>query len=65
MESNYYYYMLGQKSKIIMYYYAVAKGKVESLYFYSFLTKLKGLCVILIPIINIIKLTFNTIRWSS
>ena len=48
-----------------MYYYAVAKGKVESLYCYSFLTKLKGLCVTLVTIINIIKLTFNTIRWSS
>lgn len=41
-----------------------AKGKVESLYFYLFLTKLKCLCVILINVINIIKLTFNTIRWS-
>lgn len=42
-----------------MYYYAVAKGKVESLYCYSFSTKLKGLCVTLITIINIIKLTFT------
>ena len=69
MKFNYYYYVSSQKSKIIMY-YAVSRGKVkcniwELTYSYSFLTKIKGLCVILITIINIIKLTFNSIRWSS
>lgn len=67
MESNYYYYMLGQKSKIINYVLLCSETlrvKVERLYFYSFLIKLKCLCVILINVINIIKLTFNTIRWS-